>query len=64
MKKPELLAPVGDTIVVDSEKGNYTISEIIVDKTNIPKAEKGQTVQIGKMKGNIISSPITQERLK
>ena len=56
MKKPELLAPIGDTIVVDSEKGNYTISEIIVDKTNIPKAEKGQTVQIGRMKDNIASS--------
>lgn len=44
---------IGDTISVENEAGNYTISELMDKKTNIKDTSIGQTVTIGRMKGNI-----------
>lgn len=45
---------IGDTISIDSETGNYTVSELMLGKQqNIPHAEAGEIVRIGRMKGNI-----------
>ena len=45
---------IGDTISLENESGSYTISELM-DKNhnNIIETEIGQTVNIGRMKGNI-----------
>ncbi len=44
---------IGDTISVENETGSYTISELMDKKTNIKDSYIGQTVTIGRMKGNI-----------
>ena len=48
---------VGDTISLENEIGTYTISELMKDNTkkleNIDIGKIGQTVVIGRMKGNI-----------
>jgi len=48
---------VGDTISLEHENGTYTISELMKDNTskleNIDIGKLGQTVIIGRMKGNI-----------
>lgn len=44
---------LGDTIMVEKENTKYTISELMIKQKNIPSANAGQTVQIGRMKGNI-----------
>ena len=44
---------IGDGIGIDGEDYKYTISELMEKSTNIPTANKGQIVQIGRMKGNI-----------
>ena len=43
----------GDTISLQNETGTYTISELMEDNKNIITTEIGQTVTIGRMKGNI-----------
>lgn len=43
----------GDTISLQNETGTYTISELMEDNKNIITTEIGQTVIIGRMKGNI-----------
>lgn len=44
---------IGDTISVENEAGSYTISELMDKKTNIKDTSIGQTITIGRMKGNI-----------
>ena len=45
---------IGDTISLDKEPGTYTISELMdTNMKNIKHTEIGQTVIIGRMKGNI-----------
>ena len=44
---------IGDTISLQNEDGNYTISELMENEKNITKTKIGQTVTIGRMKGNI-----------
>lgn len=44
---------LGDTISLEQEEGSYTISELMEDTKNIKKTKIGQTVTIGRMKGNI-----------
>ena len=44
---------IGDTIALEKEKGSYNISEIMVKNKNIKETLVGQTVTIGRMKGNI-----------
>ena len=44
---------VGDTVSLQNETGSYTISELMVDNKNITETKVGQTVTIGRMKGNI-----------
>lgn len=44
---------IGDTISLENEKGTYTVSELMEDGKNITETKKGQTVTIGRMKGNI-----------
>lgn len=47
---------VGDKISVENRKHEtaiYTISELMINDKNIPKASKGQKIKIGRMKGNI-----------
>lgn len=44
---------VGDTISLQNETGSYTISELMENGKNISKTKIGQTVTIGRMKGNI-----------
>lgn len=46
---------IGDSVSLEKEKGSYTISELITNNTNIPSAEKGQIVKIGRIKGNILN---------
>lgn len=43
---------IGDSIMIDSEKNKYTVSELISNGKNIKVAETG-TVLIGRLKGNI-----------
>lgn len=51
----ELKEPIsiGDTISLEKETGTYTVSELMKNKRNIVETEIGQTVTIGRMKGNI-----------
>ena len=44
---------IGDSINFEKENTKYTISELMLDNSNIPHAEVGQKVVIGRMKGNI-----------
>lgn len=44
---------IGDTISLENEKGSYTISELMENHKNITETKVGQTVTIGRMKGNI-----------
>lgn len=44
---------IGDTISLENESGSYTISELMEHNRNITETKIGQTVMIGRMKGNI-----------
>lgn len=44
---------VGDTVSLQNETGSYTISELMENGKNISQTKLGQTVTIGRMKGNI-----------
>lgn len=44
---------IGDTISLENETGTYTISELMENHKNITDTKIGQTVIIGRMKGNI-----------
>lgn len=44
---------IGDTISISSEEGNYTVSELMQKNKNLEHATSGQTVTLGRMKGNI-----------
>lgn len=44
---------IGDTISLEKESGTYTISELMESHKNIVETKIGQTVMIGRMKGNI-----------
>ncbi len=44
---------IGDTISVRNENGSYKISELMNKNTNLKETQVGQTVTIGRMKGNI-----------
>lgn len=44
---------IGDTISLEKETGTYNISELMVKDKNIKETFIGQTVTIGRMKGNI-----------
>ena len=44
---------IGDTISLENESGSYTISELMEKGKNIVQTKIGQTVTIGRMKGNI-----------
>ena len=43
----------GDTISLEKETGSYTVSELMSNNKNITDTKIGQTVTIGRMKGNI-----------
>ena len=43
----------GDTISLEKETGSYTVSELMSNNKNITDNKIGQTVTIGRMKGNI-----------
>lgn len=44
---------IGDTISLENETGVYTISELMEKHKNITETKVGQTVTLGRMKGNI-----------
>ena len=44
---------IGDTIALEKETGTYNISELMLKDKNIKETYIGQTVTIGRMKGNI-----------
>ena len=47
---------LGDKISIENKKHEnsiYTISELMINNTNIPQASKNQNIKIGRMKGNI-----------
>ena len=44
---------LGDTVSLQKEKGLYTISELMINNKNVPSAQKGDIVKIGRIKGNI-----------
>ncbi len=44
---------IGDTISLEKETGSYTITELMENKKNITDTKIGQTVTVGRMKGNI-----------
>jgi len=46
---------IGDKICIEtpSEDANYTISELMISKKNLPTAKTGDFVTIGRIKGNI-----------
>ncbi len=44
---------IGDTITFEHEPTKYKISELMINNKNCEKAIQGQTVKIGRMKGNI-----------
>ncbi len=44
---------IGDTITFEKENTRYTVSELMIENTNIRSASTGQIVTIGRMKGNI-----------
>ena len=44
---------IGDSICFENENNKYTVSELMLDKSNIISANVDQKVVIGRMKGNI-----------
>lgn len=44
---------IGDTVSLENETGSYTVSELMENGNNITDTKFGQTVTIGRMKGNI-----------
>lgn len=44
---------IGDTISLEKEDGTYNVSELMFNDKNIKETSIGQTVTIGRMKGNI-----------
>lgn len=44
---------VGDAVALERESGTYNVSEVMVSNKNIKGTKVGQTVTIGRMKGNI-----------
>ncbi len=44
---------MGDTISLEKEDGTYHISELMIEDKNVKNTVIGQTVTIGRMKGNI-----------
>ena len=44
---------IGDTISLEKESGTYNISELMLKDKNIKETKIGQTLTIGRMKGNI-----------
>lgn len=44
---------IGDSISLENEKGLYNVSELMKNDNNISSSTIGQTVTIGRMKGNI-----------
>ena len=44
---------IGDTISLENEQGTYNISELMSNGKNIRETQIGETVNIGRMKGNI-----------
>ncbi len=44
---------IGDTIALEKEDGTYNVSELMLKDKNIKETSIGQTVTIGRMKGNI-----------
>ena len=44
---------IGDSISLENEEGSYTVSELMSNKKNITETNIGQTVTIGRIKGNI-----------
>lgn len=44
---------IGDTINFEKENTKYTVSELMIKKSNVSNAGIGKTVEIGRMKGNI-----------
>lgn len=44
---------IGDNICVQHEDHKYTISELMIESNNVKKANIGDTVTIGRFKGNI-----------
>lgn len=44
---------IGDTITFEKENTRYTVSELMIENSNIRSAFTGQIVTIGRMKGNI-----------
>ena len=47
---------IGDTVSLEKEKGSYTISELMINNKNVPYAQKGDIVKIGRIKGNIFNN--------
>lgn len=44
---------IGDNISVQNEDHKYTISELMIDKNNVKHANSGDTITIGRLRGNI-----------
>ena len=44
---------IGDSISLEKEAHKYTVTELMKNKQNIPRALKGDLITIGRMKGNI-----------
>lgn len=44
---------IGDTLSLEKEDGTYNVSELMLKDKNIKETSIGQTVTIGRMKGNI-----------
>ncbi|MBR6033399.1 MAG: DUF3656 domain-containing protein [Clostridia bacterium] len=51
--KLECPLSIGDTISIESETGNYTVSELMIKNQNLKTANAGDFVTLGRMKGNI-----------
>ena len=44
---------IGDTIAIEGESGNYTVSELLFKNANVKSAKLKSVVTLGRMKGNI-----------
>ncbi len=44
---------IGDTISLEKESGSYNVTELMLKDKNIKETQIGQTITIGRMKGNI-----------
>lgn len=51
--KLENTISIGDSIQLEKENNNYNVSELLLDNSNIKNANIGNTVEIGRIKGNI-----------